>query len=407
MDALRTYLKWILALQSLMLISCVEEFEPQNISFEDLLVVEATLTDEFKRHEVRLSRTFQFGDNPEAGIERGAQVTIVDDIQNSYVFREDGPGVYVSVNEFSAEQDRVYTLRVTTQNNKTYNSAAVKTPEHTAQVTGVSFKHSVNGGREGIDILVDSFDPMGNSRYYRYEFEETQRIVAPYWGSREIVVISDVPPFQVDIIPRTEERRTCYKTSTSDSDIVQTETNGLSEDRVTKFPVKFIHKRDSVIRDRYSILVKQHVQTLEAYTYYQTLNDFSSSESVFSENQPGFINGNIVSESNPDEKVLGFFEVNSVSSGRLFINYREAFPGEDQLPYFSPCSTSKPLLIDPENLSISPLIEQVKNGEVAYLQVNEDFFGNPVENPPYEVVTRACGDCTVFGTNVRPDFWTD
>lgn len=402
----KLYIKQVLALSLLMLMSCVEEFLPETITFEDLLVVEATLTDELKYHEVKLSRTFRFEDEPV--VESDAEVRVMDDSQNVYVFNETGQGHYVSTSKFSAQPDKNYTLHISTKNNETYSSSAVKSPSNTAQITDVSYVNSVSSnGEEGIDILVDSFDPFGNSKYYRYEFVETQRIVAPFWGALEIVIISDTPPFKVDAIPRTEEKRTCYKTTISNGEIVQTQTNSLSEDRVTKFPVKFISKKDSIIRDRYSVLVKQHVQNLEAYTYYQKLNEFSISENVFSENQPGFLEGNIFSNANPDEKVLGFFEINSVSSKRLFLSYEDAFPNENRIPYFSSCSKSKPYLTDPDSPNRSPLIELVKNGEVVYLQTNQDFFGNPIENPPFEVVTRACGDCTFYGSNIKPEFWID
>ena len=44
--------------------SCVEEFIPENLTFESLLVVEASVTDELKNHEIRISRTFKFNDEP-------------------------------------------------------------------------------------------------------------------------------------------------------------------------------------------------------------------------------------------------------------------------------------------------------------------------------------------------------
>lgn len=403
--SIKSNTKWTL-LSLLFLMNCVEEFVPETIAFDDLLVVEATLTNELKNHEIKLSRTFQFSE--EQVIENQANVFVIDDNQNVYTFNETLQGTYVSTNEFSIQPDRLYTLKITTKNNKEYSSLAIKPPNDTAQITDVSYVNMNNSdGDEGISILIDSFDPSGDSKYYRYEFEETQRIVAPFHGSLEIIIISDTPPFKVDAIRRTESKRTCYKTTISKSSIVQTQTNALAEDKVTKFPVKFLSKTDSIIRDRYSILVKQHVQNLDAYTYFQNLSIFSSSESLFSENQPGFIESNIFSVNNPNEKVLGFFEINSVSEKRLFINYKDAFPNENNLPYFSGCNTFSPYLTDPEDPNKSPLIDLLKQDAIEYWLTNEDFFGNSIENPPYTVVNRECGDCTVYGENIKPDFWID
>ncbi|WP_282123142.1 DUF4249 domain-containing protein [Algibacter mikhailovii] len=388
------------------LLSCVEEFVPESITFEDLLVVEASLTNEIKYHEIKLSRTFQFSEEPV--VENQARVRVIDDMQNEYVFNETESGTYVSAIEFGVVPERIYTLKIVTKNNKSYSSIAVKPPSDNAQISDVSFVNDTNSdGIEGISILVDSYDPTGNSEYYRYDFEETQRIVAPFYADNDMVIVSDTPPFKVELKRRTEEKRTCYKTTISKSQIVQTQTKFVAEDRVTKFPVKFISKTDSIIRDRYSILVKQYVQNFEAYTYFQNLNDFSSSENVFSENQPGFIESNIISDTNPNEKILGFFEINSVSEKRLFIDHQEAFPNENQLPYFVECATSTPYLTDPEDPSKSPLIEMIKDDVIRFWLVNEDFFGNPIENPPYTVVNTPCGDCTFYASNVKPDFWVD
>jgi hypothetical protein len=396
---------WVL-FSFISLISCVEEFEPETIFFEDLLVVEATITNEFKKQEVKLSRTNEF--SQDLIFETQATVQVIDDTQSIYQFSEAESGTYISESEFSVTPERTYTLKIVTKDNKSYVSSSVKPPSETAELTEVSFINSTNSqGVEGIIILVDSFDPFGESRYYRYEFEETQRIVAPFYNPNELIIVSDSPPFEVGLELGAEQKGVCYKTTKSKSSIIQTQTNNLGEDRVTKFPVKFLSKTDSIIRDRYSVLVKQHVQTFEAYSYYQNLDDFSSSENVFSDKQPGFIEGNIISENNPLERVIGFFEINSVSEKRLFINFREAFPNENNLPYFSPCTELIPFLTDPEDSNNSPLIDLIKQDAIRFWQTREDFFGNPIENPPYVVINKECGDCTVFGSNVKPDFWID
>ena len=86
---------------------------------------------------------------------------------------------------------------------------------------------------------------MANFRIENMEIEETQRIIVPEWGPQEIIIISDIPPFDVTTVPNTRNNRICYKTTTSNSAIIQTQTNGFSEDRITKFPIKFISKKQN------------------------------------------------------------------------------------------------------------------------------------------------------------------
>ena len=389
--------------------SCIEEFVPETITFEDLLVVEAAITDEFKFHEIKLSRTFRFEE--ELTYESQADVRIIDDMQNVYLFNETEPGKYISSIMFRIQPNRNYTLKINTKDNQSYSSSATKLPSNTAQITEVSYTQTTNSdGVEGIDILVDSFDPSGDARYYRYEFEETDRITAGSWGPQEIIIVSDVPPFQVTAIPNTRNNRICYRTIITKDDLIQTQTNNFTEDRITRFPVKFISKTNSIIRDRYSILVKQHVQSLEAYTYFRILNEFASSESVLSENQPGFLDGNIFPTTNPNEKVIGFFELTAVSTNRMFLNYKDVFPSANQLSNFANCgigSRFKPALVDPENPNFSPLIDLFQRNQIVFYSRNEDFFGEFIEDPPFTVVPRWCGDCTFWGTNVKPNFWID
>ena len=81
--------------------SCVEEFEPETEIFESALIVEATITNEEKRQQVLVSRTFRLeedGPTPESS----AVVRITDDQQGNYTFDEVEPGTYLSTEPFRA-----------------------------------------------------------------------------------------------------------------------------------------------------------------------------------------------------------------------------------------------------------------------------------------------------------------
>jgi hypothetical protein len=393
-----------------MMESCVEPFDFETISFDDALVIEATITNEFKRHEISLTRTFKFEEDAPSG-ESNANVIITDDLLNSYTFEETTPGKYVSITEFSAEPNRIYKLSITTGDESTYSSQPVQLPQVTQVDDLMAIREANIDGVDGVTIYANSFDPTGNSRYYRYEFEETYLILAPFAISpEEVIVLSDNPPYSIETSvttqPRSREERACFNTVFSNA-ITQTQTTGLQEDRVSRFPIHFIKSNDPIIRDRYSINVKQYVQSLEAFTYYKVLNELSGSESILSQNQPGFISGNITSNENPDEKVLGFFEISSVSSKRLFFNFFDIFPDINRPFYFTECVLDSPRLVDEDDPTISPLINQIQSNSIRHVETNTDFFGNIDPDTPYTMINRPCGDCTVFGTNIKPGFWID
>ena len=220
-----------------------------------------------------------------------------------------------------------------------------------------------------------------------------------------MVVVSKNPAI-FDFVPRDENKRNCYKTIYSKG-IIQTETNNLVDDRITKFPVRYISNDNYIIAHRYSMLLKQYVQSQEAYTFYKTLNDLSDSESLFSQNQPGFISGNVFSEDNSNEKVIGFFEVSSVSTKRTFFNPKDLdlivpFPR----PYPVPCHLTAPEL---EPRFGKSLFDYLESGSLLLYARNGP--GSPPLDPPtggpYIMTESACGDCTKIGTNIMPDFWVE
>ncbi len=125
---------------------------------------------------------------------------------------------------------------------------------------------------------------------------------------------------------------------------------------------------------------------------------------MFTEIQPGFIEGNIARIDNANEKVLGYFEVANVSQERIFFNYEDYFPGEELPPYAISCGflgappTSTPA-------GTSPLKDLIDSGFSVYVRNNNGEVAPPAG--PYLTALRACGDCTVLGSNVVPDFWIE
>ena len=230
--------------------SCTEPFDIKSITFESALVVEATISNEFKHQEINLSRTFNLEEKGPS-IESNAVVKIIDDLQNIYSFHETTLGKYVSNEEFSAVDNRSYQLKIITNEGKSYASQLTQLT-NSSQIDKVSVEKSEDGN--GVNIFVDSYNPDGNSRYYRFEYEETYKIVTPKWSMWDLVVISDVKPYEFDFVLRDEQKRICYNTIDSKG-IILTETNNLVDDKITKFPVRYISRDNYLISHRYSMLL--------------------------------------------------------------------------------------------------------------------------------------------------------
>ncbi len=401
-----TYL--VFGLIVLLSFSCVEEidFATYTETFESALVVEATITNEYKQQQVKLSRTYKIeedGPNPETG----AQVTLL--VNGSPIsFVETENGMYLSETAFAAQHNADYQLKVITSNGRKYSSTPIQLTQET-QIDNIYAERITNEfGEDGIAIRIDSFDPTSNSRFYRYEYEETYKIIAPFYSGSKLIVTGNVyPNCSVQLVSRDEDVRTCFKTDFS-TNIILTSTQDLQEDIVEGFQVCFLNKNNFKISHRYSVLVKQYVQQPEAFLYYSKLKDIAEQDSnLFSQLQPGFLNGNIFSETNTEEKVVGYFEVASVSKKRIFFNYTDFYPDEPLPPYVISCVPFAP------KLSVSglggsgrcgELITSLEADRITFWDINS--FPEPGEGP-YLVVIKECGDCTALGTNEVPDFWVE
>ncbi|NQY05025.1 MAG: DUF4249 domain-containing protein, partial [Flavobacteriaceae bacterium] len=375
--------KVLLSLMALFLASCLEEFDFQTETFESAIVVEATITNEFKNHTVLITRTFRFEeDGPSA--ESNANVTVVSNT-NTYTFQETTPGVYVSTTPFSAQAGIDYQLLITTSDGRNYQSATTQLTNVTQIDTIEANRITNDDGENGMQITVDSFDPTGNSKYYRYTYEETYKIIAPLWSPLDAQPSTDPGSCDLSFLPRVEENRTCFASNNSNS-IILTDTTDFIEDRVSGFEVRFLDSNNYIISHRYSILVYQYVQSLEAYTFYRTLRDLSSSESLFNQNQPGFFAGNVTSVSNENEKVIGFFEVSSVDSERIFFNYADFYPNEPLPDYVISCTTVAPEL---QNEAGCVLSLQVAAGNIEYVADNSNPDPDTNEGP-YLMASPPC-----------------
>ncbi len=386
------YIPVVASFSIMSMCSCIEPFDVEFEDFESVIVLEATITDAQEQQRVFLTRTFEFKDDgpfPESN----ADVRVVDGAENTFVFEETIPGVYISNQAFAAHPNTDYQLHVETQDGRFYSSD-VMTLTQATQIDQLRAERVTNDlGEDGVAILADSFDSTGNSVNYRYQYEETYKIIAPDWARLDYVIQNQNGAETLELVPRSLDERICYNTDISNT-ILLTSTVDLNEDRVSEYMVRFINKDNFILSHRYSILVKQFVLSNAAYTFYERLNQFSQSESLFSENQPGFLEGNIFPE-DKEEKVLGFFSVSSVTEKRIFFNYEDLFPDERLPEYVDPC---RPTGIN------SGLLEQVRADVVKY-------FGTIIDNVTGEeetaVVPRVCGDCTVLGSSEIPDFWIE
>ena len=340
--------------------------------------------------------------------ERNAVVKVISDSQGTISFSETTEGTYVSTTPFTAQPNTTYVLDIQTSDGRSYSSSTEQLTTPTQIDNLYAERGFTDDNQEGMFIYVDSHDPSNSSNYYRYEYEETFKVVAPKYSPYEIV-FEPGSFFDYTIELRPEQQETCYRTQLSSS-IIIANTTSLEEDKVVKFPSRFINRNEYIISHRYSILLRQFVISREAYTFYDVLKRTTEQDgSLLTDTQPGFIEGNVFSTVNSNEKVLGYFQVSAVDEKRIFFDYEDYFPGEDLPPYIVGCGFLSPALAGSAlgtDIPSHPLYDHIQEG-FHFFHTNDgtiDVF--PSEGPEI-LVNPECGDCTELGQNTPPAFWED
>ena len=397
MNIRNTYSLLLLLLLGLIVNSCVEPYDYQTEEFENVLVVQATLTDELKQQEVILTRTYRLEEEFPAP-ESGATVRVSDEFGQNYFFFEAAPGYYQSVNEFAIRPGTKYSLSIETADGKAYTSDPASMIDGN-QIDNLYAERTQVEGEDGVALLVVSKNPETASKFYRYEYVETYKIVSPYTVRNNVVPGDNGSLYK--IVPNTRNETVCYNSRTS-TKIILSNTSTLTENTTGSFLVRFIGGQDPVLGQRYSILVKQYSLTPEAFSYYSTLEKISGSESLLSENQPGFIYGNMYAVEDPSEKVIGFFSLSSVSSERIFFNYEDFYELDGSRPQFpEDCSIYRP----GENV-LTP-VEMIFSGDSRYVSAAGAPSNTELGIGPWRLIATECVDCTIYGTTEVPEFWEE
>jgi len=426
---MKQQIKFLFILCSLILsFSCIEEVNIiSETEFVSVMVIEATITDELKHQEIKLSRSYTLDEDGPLEVS-GATVTIIGSDGANFGFQQDSDGVYRSISEFAALSNVEYHLEVTSEG-RSYRSSNTSIVAQ-SQIEDLYMERDLNENlEEGVSVYIDALNLDNSPQLFRFEYEETYKIIAPTYSQFGLIVQNDDFPYQPEIIAglnpvekveffvtkelKEEQERICFNTVAS-NEIMIADSEDFQSNNLIGHRIRFIGRFNYIMSHRYSILVKQFTQSSEAHKFYKTLKQFSESESLFSQIQPGFLQGNLITTSNETESVAGFFEVSSVDSRRIYFNYTDLFPGEDLPPYYRPCNATQiPRLFVADPLTgvigNSPLQTEIKEGNKFYFN-NFDGLEVDVTNffMPYVLtVFPSCGDCTVIGETIVPDFWEE
>ncbi len=365
--------------------ACKEKYSPVIKDVDpNYLVIDGFINTGGDSTIFKISRTFKIDNKAVYATERNAVVTVENDGGVNVLLPElsSKPGVY-SIPSLGQDHTKKYRLRVKTKDGKEYLSDFVESK--VSQPVDISYE--VRHGNL-LNMYANSFDPTGNSRYYRFNYEETWEYVAPFQSSLKVVNRQ----FRDRVFPQ-DDIYHCYRYIKSGR-IALASTQSLTDDKLADYTLEVIPEESEKIRMQYSIYVEQYVLTKAGFDFFETLRKNTEQVGSIFDSQPSQLFGNIHCTNAPNETVIGFIGAGTVSKKRIVLLAKELpFTVKPVLTYG--CVTTKlkgPL--------VNQLVLDPSSPEFLPLYVDHD------DNDSLIVTQVPCADCRVRGgVLTRPSYW--
>jgi hypothetical protein len=357
---------------------CVKPYNPPALQAKNnYLVVDGFINSGANQvSTIILSRTRSISDSvTETDPELGASIQIVSNDGEAYPLTETGNGNYQSA-VLNLNTSKTYQLKIATSNSHHYHSDLVACA-NTPPIDSLTWQQTGD-----VNIYLYTHDPANNTHYYKWDYTETWEYKSPLQGY--YVVKGD----HIFVSDTTDQIDSCWQSALS-TNILTGSSIALSDDVISQAPIATIPQNDERIFVRYSILVRQRGITADAYKYWGIVQKNSQDRGGLFDLQPGQLVGNVHSETDPTEPVIGFINASSQTEKRLFINHNEVTDwnvGADTCDH-------KSIPQDPNDFS-------------HYYYTDPDYTAFYFSGSDIVIAQKICLDCTVHGgTNQRPPFW--
>ncbi len=368
-------------------VTCIKPFDPElSTSVQMKYVVSGGITGEegYQTVHISVSSPVEYPDYLPLS---GCQAIIFSNNDREYVLEETKPGQYQT---WMTSQDlapgTAYYLQVNTPSGDVLVSGYDTLPSG-PPVDSVYYlleQHLTSDPSApdiGIQFYTDLNAGENQSRYYRWEVEET-------WEYH----VSHAKEFYYDgswhqIYPPDSSEMVCYSRNMV-KNIYTLTTRNLAQNNYFRYPLHFVTGKTPRLGILYSVLVHQYALSEAAFTYYDQLRANTYELGGLYEKQPSDIKGNMQVSSGNGQEVLGFFFASHHTAKRLFVKDVAG------------------LVMDfPEYCNEEPL------GRFGWRE-----FG-PKDYPVYyfyntfgglRILGKECVECERMGGSlVKPDFWPE
>ena len=364
-------------------ISCVSPYEADIENEPRLISIEGSLIKGEEEQTVQVSTTATL-DYPVFFPVRGCDVTLLDEFDNAYSYREVSGGIYkASIPDEEMIHGRYYKLRVISGEGLVYES------DYEMLNTGVevdSLYYEIEDKVDnmsgeaytGLQFYLDVKAGEDESRYFRWRIDETYEYESFAPISYYYLDESHIPVYPAD----EWEFFTCWKGGEI-SGLFQSSTMNLTENEKKRIYLNYVSARTERLRIKYSLNVRQYTISENAYEYFEQNRQATEEGEGLYTRQPRQPITNFMNVDDDNERVLGYFWVSTQTSLRIFVpRIEEMDVRAEECAYWE--------------------FDAMEDGEGPF----PIYLYDDRDQGKLYVSSRECFDCTKRGgTNVMPDYW--
>ncbi len=365
--------------------ACKEKYVlPGGSPTTGYLVIDGVINSGQGPTTLHLTRTLGLVDSVNFRNETGANVRVEGEDNTSYPLIEFREGRYNSP-QLPLNGNVKYRLHINTSDGREYvsdYSPVMRTPP----IDSISWE------RPNDDVLffINTHDPQDNTRYYRWEYEETWQFHSSYESYLQYVYNSFGEPIKVE--PRdyaeTVMMYTCWQGGNSTNLLIGSSAR-LSRDTI-HLPLLLIPNGSWKISAMYSILVRQYAVSKGGYEFLQRMKKNTEQVGSLFDAQPSELRGNVRCVTDPRELVIGYVDIADAQEKRIFVRRSQVSPWN----YRQPC-VEENILNVPDTLAVY----------ASYIPTNVALLSNRGDTLRIFASLPDCVDCRFRGTPVKPSFW--
>ncbi|WP_194976568.1 DUF4249 domain-containing protein [Aquiflexum lacus] len=379
------YIFTLFLLPFMAIIGCRDPFEP-DVTTTDLnyLVVEGFIEIDAQESILKLSRSIPLRAETRLREESGASITLISENNESWEFVEKEPGTYRLTGTF--DPNLTYKINILLSNNQEYESDPM-IPKISPPIQNVGFTRN----EDGVSIHVST---QGNEDavYFLWDYEETWLFRPPFPSP----FIFNPTTNGIDLRKPEQQIALCWLDNKVNR--VLLENAGRFANYSIQKDMVFIPNLSEKLMTRYSFSLRQRALDKDAFDFWEIMRKNTEDIGGIFSPLPSLIRGNINPVNSTNKVAIGYVSMGKSRSERLYINVQEVRPWPVFIPDYLECQ----LELD----TIPPTSSYIEFSGPNFIPVVQvvNSMGAVLG---YRGAEARCADCTLRGSNVRPEFWED